>query len=63
MLNDVEPNGEVWLYCRSLFPNWIGFLPERHKPTPELRTIYRRGDVSSRWCIRQWQRESEKDDT
>ena len=59
MLNDIEPTNALWRHCQSLFPKWIGFLPERHKPTPDLLTIYRRGDVSSRWCLRQLERESE----
>ncbi|QDT10529.1 hypothetical protein [Planctomycetes bacterium K23_9] len=60
MLNDSEPepDGDVWLHCRSLFPKWVGFLPARHNQTPELLTIYRRGDVTSRWCLRQLERES-----
>ena len=63
MLNDIQPNNDVWRHCQSLFPNWVGFLPERHKPTPELLTIYRRGDVSARWCLRQMERKSEAHDT
>ncbi len=55
MLNDMEPNGDVWLHCRSLFPDWIGFLPERRKRTPELLALYRRGSVASRWCTRSGQ--------
>lgn len=63
LLKDIEPDNDVWQHCQSLFPNWIGFLPERRKPTPELLAIYRRGDVSSRWCLRQLERESEARDT
>ena len=63
MLNDIMPDNEVWQHCRSLFPNWIGFLPERHQQTTELLKIYRRGDVSSRWCLRQLERQSEACDT
>lgn len=62
MLNDSEPDGDVWLHCRSLFPEWVGFLPARHKPTTELLSIYRRGDVSSRWCLRQLEHESHAED-
>jgi hypothetical protein len=59
MLNDITPNNEVWQHCQSLFPNWIGFLPERHQQTMELLKVYRRGYVSSRWCLRQLERQSE----
>lgn len=37
--------------CAALFPNWIGFLPERWIPTPAALAEYRRGDVSLRWCL------------
>jgi len=59
MLNALNPDGDVWLHCRSLFPDWVGFIPDRHMRTTELLSIYRRGDVSSRWCLRQWERESQ----
>lgn len=57
MLHDLEPDNEVWRHCHGLFPDWIGFLPERRKPTPELLARYRRGEISSRWCLRQLKRE------
>jgi hypothetical protein len=59
MTNDIEPDNEFWHKCVALFPNWIGFLPERRKPTPELLAEYRRGDVSLRWCIRNFDRNPE----
>lgn len=58
MLENHKPNGDVWRHCQTLFPNWVGFLPERQRPTPELLAEYRRGDVSSRWCLRQLERDS-----
>ena len=57
MLNAEEPNNIVWEYCRLLFPNWIGFLPERRRQTPELLARYRREEVSSRWCLRKLERD------
>jgi len=57
MLDNAEPDNEVWDYCRLLFPNWVGFLPERRKPTLGLSAVYRRGEVSSRWCLRKLDRE------
>ena len=63
MLENDEPNNDVWRHCLTLFPHWVGFLPERRTPTPELLDEYRRGDVSSRWCLRQLERESEANDT
>ena len=62
LLNDSEPDSDVWLLCRSLFPDWVGFLSDRHKQSTELLSIYRRGDVSSRWCLRQLERESHAED-
>ncbi|MCC9604238.1 hypothetical protein LOC67_27100, partial [Stieleria sp. JC731] len=62
MLTDSEPDSDVWLHCQSLFPDWVGFLPSRHKQTAELLSVYRRGDVSIRWCLRQLERESHADD-
>ena len=32
-----------WDICLSLFPHWIGFLPERMKPSPELLEILKSG--------------------
>jgi hypothetical protein len=52
MLDDTEPNNAFWDQCVALFPKWIGFLPERRKPTPALLAEYRRGDVSLKWCLR-----------
>jgi hypothetical protein len=47
----------VWDLGLSLFPNWVGFRPERRQPTPQLLRIYRRGDVSLRKCLRDLERE------
>lgn len=44
MLN--EPRGEfesMWNLGVSLFPNWIGFRPDRRHATRELMVIYQRG--------------------
>ena len=51
----------IWDRAQSLFPDWVGFRPERRKPTPRLLEIYRRGDVSTRKCIRDAEREWETD--
>ncbi len=65
MLDELEPDNddcarlhEYWPKCVALFPNWIGFLPDRRKRTPELLAEYRRGDVSLRWCLRNAEREA-----
>ena len=63
MLHNAEPDNEFWDQCVKLFPNWIGFLTERRTPTPELLAEYRRGDVSTRWCLRQLDNEMDTDDT
>ncbi|HEY4262917.1 MAG TPA: hypothetical protein VGM98_22345 [Schlesneria sp.] len=57
MLKNLEPENEVWPKLVSLFPDWVGFLLERRKPTPELLAEYRRGDITARWCMRNWERE------
>lgn len=57
MLNDLEPSHSVWEECVALFPDWVGFLPERRQATMQLRDVYRRGDVSTCWCLRQIDRE------
>jgi hypothetical protein len=51
----------VWEHALTLFPNWVGFRPERRQPTPELLKIYRRGDVSLRKCLRKIEREMEQE--
>lgn len=47
--------------CLKLFPHWIGFLSERWNQTPELLAEYRRGDITTRWCFRNLERECEKE--
>lgn len=56
MLNDAEVDNAFWNQCIALFPNWIGFLPERRKPTRELLAEYRRGVVSIEACLRKFGR-------
>ena len=57
MRNNREPQHRMWDECLRLFPNWVGFLPERRVSTPALLAEYRRGDISLRWCLRQLDRE------
>jgi hypothetical protein len=57
MLDRASTDHEFWKTCQALFPCWVGFLPERRTPTPELLAAYRRGEVSMRWCLRQAERE------
>lgn len=44
----------VWDEALALFPKWIGFLPERREPTPDLLEVYRRGDVSLHGACVKW---------
>lgn len=63
MLN--EPREELKPMCDLgllLFPKWVGFRPERREPSPELLQIFRRGDVSLRKCLRDVERQTEKED-
>lgn len=62
MIDDAEPDNAFWDQCVTLFPNWIGFLPARRKPTPELLAEYRRGNVSTNACLRQIEREMHTED-
>ena len=34
---------EWWSRAKALFPQWVGFTPDRCRPDPELQTIYERG--------------------
>ena len=52
-------DSDVIAKCVRLFPHWIGFLPERWSPTPEVLAEYRRGDITTRWCLRKLDREFE----
>ena len=52
ILQNERIENDVIAYCVILFPNWIGFLPERWIPTPAALAEYRRGDISLRWCLR-----------
>jgi hypothetical protein len=61
MLN--KPREELkpmWELGLSLFPNWVGFRPERRQATPDLLQIYRRGHVSLMKCLRNIEREMDK---
>ena len=63
MLN--KPREELkpmWDLGLSLFPKWVGFRPERREPSAKLLQIYRRGNVSLRKCLRNIEREIEKED-
>jgi len=62
MIDDAEPDNAFWNQCVTLFPNWIGFLPVRRKPTPELLAEFRRGDVSTKACLRQIEHEIDAED-
>lgn len=55
-----QPRAEfatLWEHCLRQFPNWVGFLPERRASDPVLLEIYRRGEVGSRKCLRDFERE------
>lgn len=51
----------VWDHYNLIFPRWVGFSSDRRMSTPELLAVYRRGDVSSRWCLRRLEREYDAD--
>jgi len=51
----------VWELGLEMFPKWIGFRLDRRQPTQELLQIYRRGDVSLRKCLRDLERQSDKE--
>ena len=53
---ELEP---AWRLALKTFPNWVGFRPDRREQNPTLLAIYRRGDVSLRWCLRKAERESQ----
>jgi len=62
MLNQPKPKFQVyWDHGLSMFPRWIGFRPNRWTPTNKLLNIYRRGDVSTRKCLRDLEREMDAD--
>jgi len=46
---ELEP---LWQHALSLFPQWIGFRPDRRQPTTELLAAYRRGRARVRQCLR-----------
>jgi hypothetical protein len=49
---------EFWSFGLERFPHWVGFRPRRRVPTPRLLRLYRRGDVGTRRCLRQLEREA-----
>jgi hypothetical protein len=49
-----------WEHVCSLFPDWVGFRPERCQATPELLAIYRKGRVSPKKCLRDIEREMDR---
>lgn len=48
----------IWNAAADLFPGWIGFQPDRRRPSPRLLEIHRRGHVSIRKCLRDFEREN-----
>ena len=52
----------LWDHALARFPEWVGFRPERRKPTPFLLEIYRRGKVKTRKCIRDLERETDAEE-
>ncbi|CAN0340419.1 unnamed protein product, partial [Ectocarpus sp. 4 AP-2014] len=42
---------KYWDSALSLFPEWVGFSPERRKATPRLLHIHRQGSVSLKKCL------------
>ena len=63
MLDNAQPDNEFWEHCVKLFPNWIGFRPDRRTQTPELIAEHRRGSVSLKKCLRDMDREASANDT
>lgn len=59
ILRDHRIDSDVITKCVKLFPHWIGFLPERWNSTPEVLAEYRRGEITTRWCLRNLDREFE----
>ena len=51
-----------WQLGLARFPRWVGFRPERRQATPALLKIYRRGDVSTRKCLRDLEREWDREE-
>lgn len=62
MLNTDATVNIVWQKCVSLFPNWVGFLPERRTATPKLLAEYRREKVSTKRCLRELDRQLDSND-
>ena len=50
---------EFWNEAQSLFPDWVGFRPQRREPFPHLLDIYRRGEVSLTKCLRDFEEQLE----
>lgn len=59
ILRDNRIDNDLIAKCVRLFPNWIGFLPERWNQTPEILAEYRRGEITTRWGLRNFEREFE----
>ena len=60
-----EPREEFegfWTECQKLFPDWVGFREDRRTPTPKLMRIYRKGSVSLEKCLRDIEREIDKEE-
>ena len=48
---------EYWRFGLEKFPKWVGFRPQRRVATPRLLRIYRAGDIRTRKCLRDTERE------
>lgn len=58
MLNEPQTEfREIWDIASTLFPNWVGFYPDRRRPSPRLLDIYRHGDINLSKCLRDIEQE------
>jgi hypothetical protein len=39
---------DTWQLARELFPHWVGFHPDRCRPSAELATLYARSKMRKR---------------
>lgn len=59
MLGQANPELEgYWQRANELFPDWVGFLPERRQPNSHLLEIYREGERQLDACLKNWEKES-----
>ncbi len=65
ILGEARSRVEFWDLGKRLFPDWVGFAPERCRPSRRRIAIYRAGNIATLRCLKEldWDMENAEDRT